>query len=103
MRTAIVCYDLKNVKSGDNRRVKEKLESFSDTFTTLQAPNINSLFLEWISFRLPDTTLYVSVSIPSLTAQQIANEVFRIIESVDAIPGKVFVAFITDYFILSAR
>ena len=101
MRTAIVCYDLKNVKSGDNARVKERLE-LEDTATTFQALNVNSLFPDRVNLHLPNTTLYLNVSNSSVTSKQIANDVYSLIQSVGATPDKVYVAFITDDFILNA-
>ena len=102
MRTAIVCYDLKNVKSGDNARVKERLE-LEDTATTFQALNVNSLFPDRVNLHLPNTILYLNVSNPSVTSKQIANDVYSLIQSVGATPDKVYVAFITDDFILNAQ
>lgn len=103
MRTAIVSYDLKHVTLGDNLRVKSKLAGYENTFTTFQALNRNSLLPEWVNFRLPDTTLCVSVNNPLTTTELIANEVMDIIKSVDAIPDKVFVAFITEGFICNDK
>ncbi|MBD2536741.1 hypothetical protein H6G97_48860 [Nostoc flagelliforme FACHB-838] len=101
MRTAIVCYDLKNVKSGDNARVKERLE-LEDTATTFQALNVNSLFPDRVNLHLPNTRLYLNVSNPSVTSKQIANDVYSLIQSVGATPDKVYVAFITEDFIFNA-
>ncbi|WP_334971221.1 hypothetical protein [Nostoc sp.] len=103
MRTAIVCYDLKNVKSGDNARVKQRLELEDTTATTFQALNINSLFPERVNLHLPNTTFYVTISNLSVTSKQIANDIFSLIQSVGATPDKVYVAFITDDFILNAQ
>jgi len=103
MRTAIVSYDLENVRLGDNFRVKSKLASFGNTYTTFQVLSTASSFPEWVNLRFPETTLCVSVINPLITTEKIADEVAIAIQSVDAIPGKIYVAFITDAFLWNAE
>src|SRR5258706_15431396 len=100
MNTALIAYDLKQVKPDDNSRVKKALEAYTDTFTQLGGGNVLSPFAEWIRLKLPDTTLICASGAAGLTAKTLADNVIAIIRKEGAIPDKGYVAFIegsTDY------
>ena len=56
MKTAVLSYDLKNTKPGDNAKVRRALESYIDTATRLSGLNALSVIPQWIRLELPDTT-----------------------------------------------
>lgn len=93
MKSAIICYDLKNVKPYDNVLVKAELAKFSNTFTQTTGINVLSRFPDWVKMSFPDTTIIVSIPDVS-TAADIMVDILRVITSVGAEAGKVYVAFI---------
>lgn len=96
MRTAIIAYDLKNVKLGDNKRVKDYLSSHPDTSTTYRALDKDALSPQWFDASLPDTTLLLTVADPTITAEQIARRVSDVIYTLKAEPNRIYVAFIAN-------
>lgn len=95
MRTAIISYDLKGVKEGDNARVKSALTEFTNTHATLQGLDVFSAFPRWVNLNLPDTTILASIANPRVSAAQIAGEVASVIQSQKATPGRIYVAFLS--------
>ncbi len=93
MKTAIISYDLKNVKHDDNQKVKHALTQFTNTRTTLRDWK-NGLFSSLDNRKLPDTTLLCNIEDPNISAEQIAKEVAHVIRQQGAEVGKIFVAFI---------
>ena len=93
MKSAIICYDLKNVKPYDNVLVKAELAKFSNTFSSTSADNLLTPFPDWVSISFPDTTIIASVPNTS-TAADLMVDVLRVIASVGAEADKVYVAFI---------
>lgn len=101
MNTAIIAYDLKNVKSEDNSAVKKALISkFANTFTHLDTPNMLSLVPEWVRLRFPDTTIFVDNSTAAVAA--IIAEVKQTIETAGAEPDSIFVAYIGEHLLWNA-
>ncbi|QTN32868.1 hypothetical protein HZ994_11205 [Akkermansiaceae bacterium] len=94
MKTAIISYDLRNTKPGDNSRVKSALEEFRNTHATLQALNVLSAFPRWVNLELPDTTLVATIADPDITAAKIAGEIASVIQNTNATVGKIYVAFL---------
>lgn len=98
MNTAIIAYDLKNVKPGDNTRVKEALVlRFTNTYTHLDGANNLSVFPEWVRLRFPDTTIFVDNSTAS--AQAMVADVNHTILSVGAEPDAIFVAYVGENYL----
>ena len=96
MKTAIVSYDLKNVASGANLRVKRALKESTNAHFTAEGLNTSSRVPSWATVNLPDTTLLINDVSPQVTAGQLADEVIKIIKSQDADPARVYVAFISE-------
>lgn len=95
MRTAIISYDLQNVEGDDNSRVKTALTEFTNAHATLQGLDVFSAFPRWVNLGLPDTTVLASIANPSISAAEIAGEVAGVIKSVNASPGRIYVAFLS--------
>jgi len=93
MKSAIICYDLKNVKPYDNVLVKAELAKFSNTLTSTTAANLLSRFPDWVKISFPDTTIIASVP-DAITAADLMVDILRVIASVRAEADKVYVAFI---------
>lgn len=93
MKTAIICYDLRNVKPYDNVLVKAKLSTFSNVAMQSQGQNALSPFPDWVKLHFPDTTIIVTV-VDSITAKHLIDETLGIIASVGAEANRVYVAFI---------
>lgn len=95
MRTAIISYDLKNVKDGDNSRVKAALTAFTNTHAILHGLDVFSSFPRWVNLGLPDTTVLASIANPNISAAKIATEVASVIRQEGANPDKIYVAFLS--------
>jgi hypothetical protein len=102
MKLAVITYDLKNVKSGDNENVKDALLGFVNTYTGLK-------YIDWLSggarivnLLYPDTTITAELEGTSETTTNIAAEVVAVIQGVGAVPDKVYVAFIEEEFLWNA-
>lgn len=93
MKSAIICYDLKNVKPYDNVLVKAELAKFSNTFTHASANNMLARFPDWVKMNFPDTTIIASVP-DGCVATDLMVDILRVITSVGAEADKVYVAFI---------
>ena len=104
MKIALITYDLKDVKSGDNAHVKEALMSYSNTYTQIKGFDLLSPSLRRIVLRMPDTTITAEVDPASVSPMSIADVVIAVIKSVGATPDKVYVAFIdSEYLWNSAK
>jgi len=101
MRNAILAYDLKRPSPEDNTRVKNALESYNNVKSFCRVQNVASPYFQMIVADLPDTTLSISVINSLATAQTIALEVDEIIRKANAIPDKIYVAFVNDSFIIN--
>jgi len=93
MKSAIICYDLKNVKPHDNILVKAELAKFSNTFTETVVDNLLSKFPDWVKLSFPDTTIIATVP-DTFTASALMEDVLRVITSVGAEADRVYIAFI---------
>lgn len=93
MKSAIICYDLKNVKPYDNILVKAELAKFSNTTSTASADNLLSPFPDWVKMSFPDTTIIATVP-SNVAAKDLMADVLKVIASVGAHADKVYVAFI---------
>lgn len=102
MKTAIITYDLLNVKGDDNQNVKKALLNHSNTKAWFIGPNELSYMQEERFFVLPDTTIFVTVA-GNITTDAIIDDVIRVIESVGATPDKVFAAFIAEHKLFNSR
>jgi|GEM_PF-5166659 hypothetical protein len=101
MATAIVAYDLKNVKADDNAKVKKAIvQRYTNTSTHFDSPNLLSYVPEWVRLRLPDTTIFVERAMGS--TDDAAAEIVSLIKSVGAEPGAVFVAYIGEHTLWNA-
>lgn len=94
-RIALVTYDLKDTKSGDNVRAKQALVDAGSVYTAKAGFNTLSSFPQWVKIDLPNTTLLAEVD-DSVTTEEICADVKRIITSTGSTPDKIFVCFI-DY------
>lgn len=93
MKSAIICYDLKNVKPYDNILIKAELAKFSNTAITASADNLLSPFPDWVRMSFPDTTIIASVS-SETTAADLMVDILQVIAAAGAEADKVYVAFI---------
>lgn len=93
MKAALVSYDLKNVKSSDNTRVKEELKNMFATTSGVSGIHLATGIPAWVEF--PETTLVLNVP-DDYTKEDVIVAVCKTIESVDAIPSRIFVAFISS-------
>ena len=99
IKTAIICYDLKNAQGNDNQKVKHALlTQLNNTRATLQ----NNLF-SIDNRELPDTTLLRSIKDSNISTKQIAEEVADVIRRQGAEVGKIYVAFISisDHYLIN--
>lgn len=94
MKTAIISYDLKNVKSDDNEKVKKALTEYANTHASVQTLDVFSPFPRWVNLRFPDTTVLVTIANDTVTAAAIAGEVAGIILGQGAEIGKIYVGFL---------
>ena len=76
MKSAIICYDLKNVKPYDNILVKAELAKFRNTASTASADNLLAPFPDWVKMSFPDTTIIASVPNDS-TAADLMVDILR--------------------------
>ncbi len=98
-KTVLISYDLKNVKSGDNERIKQALLSDQNTKNELVGFNNLSKKLEWVSLTLPETTLLAEVPL-NVSMQFINQRVNEIIKFNGAEAGKIFIAQLSPDFYL---
>jgi hypothetical protein len=103
IKTAIISYDLKNVKHDDNQKVKHALTQLTNTRTTPQDWKNPLLLSRLLNRELPDTTLLRRVEDPNISTKQIAEEVADVIRRQGAEVGKIYVAFISisDHYLIN--
>ena len=94
MKYALISYDLKMTNPGDNVKVKNALNSFSDTQYALRVLNDYSIIPQWVTLALPETTFLVEVTDDEIDAKILAHNVKEIILSVHTQIARIFVSFL---------
>lgn len=100
MKTVIIAYDLKNVRSGDNERVKHALLQSPNAQARFRAINELSAFPYWVTLSMPDTTIIAEVD-DATTEREIAIAVDGIIQYVGATTKNIYVGEIGRNFLLN--